>query len=87
MGKNKEKGKKKTSKTYSGIAAHKRQRKALVPPFMAIPGIKLSSWIKDRLPEMLWCALLISELGRDRRSMSLESRLRLFLSYRQPNGR
>jgi hypothetical protein len=68
MSKNKDKGKskKKTSKAYSGIAAHKRQKKALVPPFMTIPGLKFSSWINDRLPEMLWCALLISHLGRDR---------------------
>jgi len=64
--KDKNKSKKKTSKAYSGIAAHKRQKKALVPPFMAIPGLKFSSWINDRLPEMLWCALLISHLGRDR---------------------
>lgn len=66
MGKNKEKDKKKAPKAYSGIAAHKRQRKALIPPLMAVPGIKLSTWINDRLPEMLWCALMISELGRNR---------------------
>ena len=33
---------------------------------MAIPGIALQSWLNDRLPGMLWSALLISALGRDR---------------------
>lgn len=57
--------KKKAGKPYSGIAAHKKQKKVLVPPLMAIPRIKLTSWVNDRLPEMLWCALLIYGLGRD----------------------
>jgi hypothetical protein len=56
---------KKTGKSYSGINAHKRQKKTLVPPLMAIPGINLQSWVNDRLPEMLWAALLISRLGRE----------------------
>jgi hypothetical protein len=33
---------------------------------MAIPGINLQSWLNDRLPEMLWSALLIAALGRER---------------------
>jgi len=64
MSKDKEKKKGKTQKAYSGIADHKRQKKVLVPPMMAIPQVKLQSWMNDRLPEMLWCALLISKLGR-----------------------
>ena len=67
MGKKNGKGKKKKAeKSYSGIDAHKRQKKVLVPPLMAIPGIALQSWVNDRLPEMLWSALLISRLGRER---------------------
>ena len=67
MGKNDGKGKKKKShKAYSGIDAHQRQKKLLIPPFMAIPQISLQSWANDRLPEMLWSALLISRLGRGR---------------------
>src|SRR5258708_3333362 len=58
--------KKKAGKSYSGIDAHKRQRKVLVPPLMAIPRVALQSWMNDRLPEMLWSALLISQLGRTR---------------------
>jgi hypothetical protein len=59
-------GKKKKERQYSGIDAHKRQKKVLVPPLMAIPGIALKSWVNDRLPEMLWSALLISRMGRER---------------------
>src|SRR5690349_13872343 len=67
MDKDKRKGKKKKAqKSYSGIDAHKRHKKVLVPPLMAIPGIALQSWLSDRLPEMLWSALLISSFGRDR---------------------
>jgi hypothetical protein len=67
MGKKNGRGKKKKAeKSYSGIDAHKRQKKVLVPPLMAIPGIALQSWVNDRLPEMLWSALLISRLGRER---------------------
>ncbi|HEV2221724.1 MAG TPA: DUF5677 domain-containing protein [Candidatus Acidoferrales bacterium] len=67
MGKDKGKSKKKKAeKSYSGIDAHKRHKKVLVPPLMAIPGIALQSWLNDRLPEMLWSALLISVFGRDR---------------------
>lgn len=66
MGSKKGKAKKNNStKSYSGIAAHKVEKKVLVPPLMAVPGIKLQSWMNDRMPEMLWSALLISRLGRD----------------------
>jgi hypothetical protein len=66
MSKDKGKAKRKSGKSYSGIDAHKRQKKELVPPLMAVPGIRLQSWMNDRMPEMLWSALLISQLGRDR---------------------
>jgi Family of unknown function (DUF5677) len=57
--------KKKAEKSYSGIDAHKREKKSLIPPLMAIPGVVLQSWVNERLPEMLWAALLISRLGRE----------------------
>jgi len=66
MSKNKGKAKKKSAKSYSGIDAHKMEKKVLVPPLMAVPGVTLMSWANDRMPEMLWSALLISQLGRDR---------------------
>src|SRR5260370_25932813 len=60
------KGKKKNEKSHSGIPAHKKQKNVLVPPLMAVSGITLQSWVNDRMPEMLWSALLISQLGRER---------------------
>src|ERR1700722_2964042 len=66
MSEKSKRGKKKRGSQYSGISDHKRVRKALVPPLMAVPGITLQSWVNDRLPEMLWAALLITALGRER---------------------
>src|SRR5438128_920142 len=66
MSKDKAKGKKKDEKSYSGIPAHKKQKNVLVPPLMAIPGITLQSWVNDRMPEMLWSALMVSQLSRER---------------------
>ena len=62
----KEKGKEKKPKPYSRIESHKRQKKTLVPPLMALPNVALRSWVDDRMPEMIWAALLIARLGRDR---------------------
>lgn len=63
MGKRK-KSKHKDGKSYSGLADHARHKKSLVPPLMKIPNLKPMSWMNDRLPEMLWCALLLYGLGR-----------------------
>ena len=45
----------------SSIDQHKRSGKKLVPPFMHVLGDKLefNSWMNDRLPEMLWAALIL----------------------------
>jgi hypothetical protein len=50
----KDKGKRKRAeKSYSGIRAHKKQKKVLIPPLMAVPGVTLQSWVNDPLPGML----------------------------------
>lgn len=46
------------------LAGHKRVGKALVPPFMQIPGISFASWSNVRLPEMLWACLVITVIPR-----------------------
>lgn len=51
---------------HSTISQHKRHGKKLSPRFATIPKLQPSSWLHDWLPEMLWAALLISGLGRDR---------------------
>lgn len=45
------------------ISQHKRVKKKLVPPLATIP-FKNQSWKDDRLPEMLWAALLLSGFPR-----------------------
>jgi hypothetical protein len=46
------------------LSGHKRQGKRLDPPFARL-GLNKVSWMNDRLPEMIWAALLIAGLGRD----------------------
>ncbi len=58
----------KSSRDRTTIGEHRRIRNELVPPLMAgkLNGkIELTSWINDRMPEMLWAALIINSLGRD----------------------
>ncbi len=50
----------------SGLADHERERKTLIPPLRRIPNMKPTSWMNDRLPEMLWAALIFSILPRNR---------------------
>jgi hypothetical protein len=51
----------------SRIEDHHRQGRRLVPPLMNMPApVVLTSWRDDRMPELLWATLLLSEVGRDR---------------------
>ena len=58
----------KSGKNRSRISEHERVGGQLLPPFVAKLGdqVKETSWMNDRLPEMLWGALLLVSLGRDR---------------------
>lgn len=52
-----------SSKTYhSTIDQHKMNKRVLVPPLATIPRLKVTSWVNDGLPELLWAALLVSHL-------------------------
>jgi hypothetical protein len=53
--------------TRTPISGHKKEGKVLKPPFVQFGvGKGLVSWTNDRLPEMIWAALLIAGLGRER---------------------
>ena len=58
--------KRKRTSNRSPIERHKRSGKELVPPFIQIFGekLQLTSWIDDRLPEMLWAALIFASTER-----------------------
>lgn len=60
-------GKKKAKKErrHSTISQHKRKGSVLTPPLATLPNTQTASWITERLPEMLWAALLTSQLSRD----------------------
>lgn len=47
------------------LKEHKQDGKKLLPPFAQV-GMSLASWRNDRLPEMLWAAVLIGNLPRER---------------------
>lgn len=48
------------------LSSHRRHKKELIPPFLDIPNLTHSSWIHDKLPEMLWAILVVSNLERDK---------------------
>ena len=56
---------KRRQKNYTTLPQHKQTGKILNPPLLAIPGMRNSSWINDRLPELLWCSLLVIRLERE----------------------
>ena len=60
------KGKQKKRKHYSDLDQHKRKGSTLLSPLAALPNLAHSSWVNDRLPELVWCALLITHLGQER---------------------
>jgi hypothetical protein len=50
---------------YSGLASHKQMGKKLTPPLATFPNLRLVSWIADRLPELLWCSLIVTYCERE----------------------
>jgi hypothetical protein len=49
---------------HTTIKEHYRQGKKLIPPLATLPNMQPQSWPNSRLPEMLWAALLVSQLPR-----------------------
>jgi len=50
---------------FSPLEAHYRHGKTLTPPLMRVPGTELLAWHSERLPEVLWAALLTQALPRE----------------------
>lgn len=67
MAKKREKSKKpkRRARATSSLADHHRNGGQLRPPFARLPRVALASWPNERLPEMVWAALLVSELERE----------------------
>lgn len=60
------KGDSKGEPQETGLSGHKRHKKELIPPFLQLPTLSPSSWIHDRLPEMLWAVLIIGNMDREK---------------------
>jgi hypothetical protein len=55
-----------SSKSRSPLDQHSRHGSELRPPLVAAGvNLKTTSWIDDRLPEMLWAVLIRAHLSRD----------------------
>jgi hypothetical protein len=65
--KRKKKSSSKSGKMRTPIDKHAHSGKHLNPPFVNEMGAKLnlSSWMNQRLPEMLWVALILSHVDRE----------------------
>ena len=61
--KNRKNGKSRSNKMRTSIDQHKRVGPELIPPLVDKMGGRLmpASWMNDRLPEMLWAALIIGD--------------------------
>lgn len=60
------KKRKNKKKNQTNLSKHKRKGKILNPPFLAHDiNLAPSSWVNDRLPELLWAILIIGQLKRD----------------------
>lgn len=55
----------KKEKRITKISDHTQFKKKLIPPLLKIPFTN-SSWVNDRLPEMLWVVLIAGNLERER---------------------
>lgn len=60
------KGSKKTAGIKrTPLSGHTQVGGKLLPPFSKLGKMQNSSWMNDRLPEMLWAALIVAGLGRE----------------------
>ena len=49
----------------SKLSGYQREGKRLLPPLRQLPQLQPSSWINDRLPDLIWAALLITQFPRE----------------------
>ncbi len=47
------------------LNSHKRDGKKLIPPLLTVPKLERTSWMNDRLPDMIWACLIISNVDRE----------------------
>jgi hypothetical protein len=85
VGKGSRNKKKRRDDGRTPLSGHKRQGKRLNPPFVQF-GLNRNnfiSWTNDRLPEMVWAALLIATLGREIAIHQFREFLRFVFHHRE----
>jgi hypothetical protein len=76
--------KKRRDEGRTPLSAHKQHGKRFNPPFVQFGLNKnLVSWTNDRLPDMVWAALLIAGLGREDALRELREFLRFIFHHPQ----
>ena len=58
------KKKRKQNRPYSRLEQHARSGTTLTPPWLTLPNLQKTSWMNDRLPEILWAVLLATQMER-----------------------
>jgi hypothetical protein len=58
------KKKRQENRPHSRLEQHVRSGAALTPPWLTIPNLQKTSWMNDRLPELLWAVLLATQMER-----------------------
>ena len=72
-------------RSTSTLDQHKHAGSKLIPPLLGLPNMRPVSWSNDQIPEMLWAALLIADLGRVR-ALDRFRKIAAFV-YSQPGGK
>ena len=60
------KGKSGIRSFHSKLNAHKREGKQLIAPLMTLKNTSTLSWLNDRLPELIWAALILEGCAREK---------------------
>jgi Family of unknown function (DUF5677) len=55
-------GKKKAKRRSSSLADHQRDKKTLIPPFLQLPKMVMTSWPHTGVPECIWLAAVSDEV-------------------------
>jgi len=64
MGRKSREKRERRGSTTSTLAQHKKEGSRFVPPMARVPSLSPSSWLDDRMPELLWGALLLNHFPR-----------------------
>jgi Family of unknown function (DUF5677) len=64
MSGNQKKKKRKEPQSFSGLSQHTQSGKTLTPPMATLPNLTRTSWMDDRMPELLWAVLIVTHIER-----------------------